>query len=360
MVSAGARAVKPRRTVRAEVQRRAIQGFAPHVPGQEGARVPDLLPLRVLGTGEALPERIVTTAEVAALCGLPADEAERRSGVRTRHWVTDDEDPLELGLLAARRALAAAGLDTVDVVLNASGTQLQAIPDGGALLAAGLGLDDVSAYSVGATCLSFLFALQEAGFLLATGRADTVLIVSTDCGSRGIDPGQPESALLFGDAAAAVVIGRAETPGQGLVTTHFRTRPSGVRHAELRGFGSRIRIEEAPDRLADFRFDMQGKALLVDALRHFPAFLEEVRPGLSSGLPGIDRVVPHQTSAAGLEGMARLWGRDRMTITLGEVGNTIGSAIPLALHRSRVQPGESVLLVGTGAGTHYGAVVLQA
>ena len=322
----------------------------------------DVLPIRVLGTGEALPARIVSTAEVAELCGVSEEEAVRRSGVLTRHWLADDEDPLELGLLAARRALDAAGIDAddVDVVLNASGTQLQAIPDGGALIAAGLGLVDVSAYSLHATCLSFLFALQEAGFLLATGRAERVLIVSTEGGSRGIDPAQPESALLFGDAAAAVVVGRASREGQGIVVSRFETRPSGVRHAEIRGFGSRIRIEEAADRLSDFRFDMHGGALLVDALRHFPGFLERVRPGLGSSLPGIDRVVPHQTSKAGIEGMARLWGRERMVVTLPEVGNTIGSALPLALHRARVQEGESVLLVGTGAGTHYGAVVLQA
>lgn len=322
----------------------------------------DVLSIRVLGTGEALPARVVTTAEVAALCGVDPQEAARRSGVLTRHWLADDEDPLELGLVAARRALDAAGIDAgdVDVVLNASGTQMQAIPDGGALIAAGLGLDDVSAYSLHATCLSFLFALQEAGFLLATRRAERVLIVSTEGGSRGIDLAQPESALLFGDAAAAVVVGRAERPGQGIVSSRFETRTSGVRHAEIRGFGSRIRIEEAAGRLSDFRFDMHGGALLVDALRHFPRFLERVRPGLGGGLPGIDRVVPHQTSKAGLDGMARLWGRERMVVTLPEVGNTIGSAIPLALHRARVQEGESVLLVGTGAGTHYGAVVLQA
>ncbi|SMH48312.1 3-oxoacyl-[acyl-carrier-protein] synthase-3 [Rathayibacter oskolensis] len=321
----------------------------------------DVLPLRILGTGEALPQRIVPTAEVAALCGVPEEEAVRRSGVLTRRWLADDEDPLELGLTAARQALAAAGIDAadVDVVLNASGTQLQAIPDGGALIAAGLGLEDVSAYSMHATCLSFLFALQEAGFLLATGRARHVLIVSTEGGSRGIDFGQPESALLFGDAAAAIVVGPADASGQGIVTSAFKTQTTGVKHAEIRGFGSRIRIEQAQDRLSDFKFDMHGGQLLVDALRNFPRFLEGVRPGLSKGLPGVDRVVPHQTSKAGIEGMARLWGRENMVITLPEVGNTIGSAIPLALHRAKVQEGESVLLVGTGAGTHYGAVILQ-
>ncbi|MCJ1673900.1 MULTISPECIES: 3-oxoacyl-[acyl-carrier-protein] synthase III C-terminal domain-containing protein [unclassified Rathayibacter] len=321
----------------------------------------DVLPIRILGTGEALPARIVPTSEVAALCGISTEEAIRRTGVETRHWLADDEDPLELGLLAARRALAAAGIEAedVDVVLNASGTSLQAIPDGGALIAAGLGLADVFAYSLHATCLSFLFALQEAGFLIGSGRAERVLIVSTEGGSRGIDFAQAESAILFGDAAAAVVIGRAETPGQGIVTSRFKTQVSGVRHAEIRGFGSRIRIEEAPERVADFKFDMHGGQLLVDALRNFPRFLETVRPGLSKGTPGIDRVIPHQTSKAGMEGMARLWGRHTMTITLPEVGNTIGSAIPLALHRAKPQPGEQLLLVGTGAGTHYGAVILQ-
>ncbi|WP_211315538.1 3-oxoacyl-ACP synthase III family protein [Rathayibacter caricis] len=249
--------------------------------------------------------------------------------------------------------------EDVDVVLNASGTQLQAIPDGGALLAAGLGLTDVFAYSLHATCLSFLFALQEAGFLIASGRAQHVLIVATEGGSRGIDFTQAESAILFGDAAAAVVVGPALLDGQGVVASSFKTQTSGVRHAEIRGMGSRIRVEEAAERLSDFKFDMKGGQLLVDALRHFPRFLEGVRPGLSKGTPGIDRIVPHQTSKAGMEGMARLWGREKMIVTLGEVGNTIGSAIPLALHRARIQEGESVLLVGTGAGTHYGAVILQ-
>lgn len=321
----------------------------------------EVLPIRVLGSGEALPKRIVTTAEVAELCGIPTEEAIRRTGVLTRHWLSDDEDPLDYGLLAARRALEAAQMDAqdIDVVLNASGTAMQAIPDGGALLAAGLGLTDVFSYSLHATCLSFLFALQEAGFLIASGRAERVLIVATEGGSRGIDFTQAESAILFGDAAAAVVVGRADREGQGIVTSAFKTQTSGVRHAEIRGMGSRIRVEQAQERLNDFKFDMKGGQLLVDALRNFPKFLEGVRPGLSSGTPGIDRIVPHQTSKAGMEGMARLWGRQKMTITLGEVGNTIGSAIPLALHRAGIQEGESVLLVGTGAGTHYGAVIMQ-
>lgn len=319
------------------------------------------LPLQILGTGEALPERAVSTEEVAALCGLPADEAIKRTGVRRRHWLCEGEDPLEMGLLASRRALDDADLtvEDLDCVINASGTPLQAIPDGGAIMAAALGLGSGFSYSVHATCISFLFALHDAAMLLSTGRARRILIVSTECGSRGLNYAQPESALLIGDAAAAVVVGLPEEPGPGVVDARFRININGVGDAAIRGFGTRTSLADAEERPEDFMFDMRGLRLLADAIRHFPAFLEDVRPGLSSGTPGIDTVIPHQTSRAGMEAMAGYWGEEKLVVTLGEVGNTIASGIPLALHRRRPAPGQTALLVGTGAGTLYGAVILQ-
>lgn len=183
--------------------------------------------------------------------------------------------------------------------------------------------------------------------------------MSTEAGSRGLHFEQPESALLIGDAAAAVVVGPAERDGQGIVAASFQTHPSGVRDAEIRGFGTRIPIEQASERARDFKFDMQGLNLIGDALRIVPQFLETIRPGLGSGSEGIDRIIPHQTSRAGVELMARIWGRKKIELTLPEVGNCISASLPLTLHRARVQEGETVLLVGTGAGTLYGGLIVQ-
>lgn len=318
------------------------------------------LPVRVLGSAEELPRRIVTTAEVAALCDVPADTAEQRSGVRTRHWLGEDEDPLMQGVAAARGAIADAGLspDDIDLVLNASGTPMQAIPDGGALIAAELGLTRSFAFSVHATCISFLVALQQAGFLLAAGTAEHILIVSTEGGSRGINLHQPDSALLIGDAAVAFIVGRSDD-GKGIVASQFRTDPSGIRYAEIRGFGSRIHPTRVTDRPTDFQFDMNGPALLRGALGQMPPFFESLRPGLSRGLPGIDRVVPHQTSAAGMKLLERFWDPAHITLTLPVVGNTVAASIPLALHRTPVEPGETILLFGTGSGTHYGGLIVE-
>ncbi len=320
-----------------------------------------ILGIRVLGSAEVLPDRVVPTAEVAALCGVPADEAIKRTGVTTRHWLREDEDPLSQGVVAAQKAIDAAGLEAsdIDLVLNASGTPIQAIPDGGGLIAAELGLRGKFAYSVHATCISFLVAFQQAAFHLQFGRAEHILIVSAEAGSRGLNFNQPESAILIGDAAAAVVVGKPVNDDQGIVASGFSTDTHGVHDAEIRGYGSRLPIEKADGRLEDFKFDMRGIRLLRGGLSWFPQFLESVRPGLSTSAEGLDRIIPHQTSKAGMELMSRFWGWEKMVVTLGEVGNTIAASIPLALHRAAIQQGETVLLVGTGAGTHYGALIVQ-
>ncbi len=318
----------------------------------------DTLGVRVLGTAEVLPARVVTTAEVAALCGVDAHLAVERTGVHTRRWLSPDEDPLDLGVTAALAALEDAGLtvDDVDVVLGASATPLQGMPDGGALVAAGLRLRDGVAYSLQGSCISFLFALREAGFLIDSGRAQHVLVVSTEAGSRLLDPAQPESALLIGDAAAAVVLGPAIEAGQGIVTSAFRTRASGASDAEIRGLGTRG--AGSPPR--DGRLDLRGRRLIGGALTDLPPFLESLRPGLTQGADGIDRILPLPASRACLEMFARFWGRDRTVDTLGELGNTMAASLPVALHRAEIKPEETLLLVGSGAGCHHGAMILRA
>lgn len=320
------------------------------------------LGVRVLGSAETLPERVVTTAEVAALCGIATDEAVHRTGVKTRHWLSEAEDPLLQGVSAAQKALEAAGLKVSDInlMLSASGTPMQAISDGCALIAAELRMRGKFAFSVHAMYISFLVAFQQAAYYLDPGRAERILIVSTEAGSRGLmSVNQPENAILIGDGAAAAVVGQPVDEEQGIVVSRFSTDTNGIHDAEIRGFGSRQRVDNAADHLDDFTFDMQGLKLLRGAISWFPPFPESIRPGQSTSAEGIDRVIPHQTSKAGMEMLARFWGWEKLVVTLGEVGNTIAASIPQPLHRAQVRPVESSLLVGIGSGTHYGALIVQ-
>lgn len=329
------------------------------------------LPFRILSTAQALPQRVVTTAEVAALCGVPEGLAEARSGVRERRWLSEGETALGLGAQAARQALAAARLDIgeVDVLLNASGSQLQPIPDGAALLAreltaSGMGASRLAAYSLHGTCLSFLLALQHAALLIGSGQARHVLIVSSESGSLGLNFTEAESSLLIGDGAAAVLLGPAEHEAQGLHAARFETYPEGAGHTQIRGGGSLLN-DRSPGgiRREDYLFEMQGLSILKLASRVVPGFLERLRPGLSAGLPGIDRVIAHQASAAGLALMRRYgWPGDRIEVTLPTLGNVIAASLPLTLHQAlssgRARPGDRLLLVGTGAGFTAGGLIV--
>ncbi|MFB9992942.1 3-oxoacyl-ACP synthase III family protein [Deinococcus oregonensis] len=331
---------------------------------------PSVLPVRILGTGRALPSRVVPTAEVAALCdpsgGLTAEAAEARTGVRERRWLSGTETALTLGAQAALNALSAANveLQEIDVLLNASGSQAQPIPDGGALLARELGLSGRAAYSLHGTCLSFLLALQHASLLIASGQAARVLIVSTEGGSVGLNLTQPESALLIGDGAAAVLLGPAVRSGQGLHAARIETYPEGAEHTRIRAGGSLLNARSPGIQDQDYLFDMQGLGILKLASRVVPAFLERLRPGLSTGLPGISRVIPHQASKVGLDLLRRYnWPEDRVEVTLPTLGNVIAASLPLTLHQAltagRAGEGDTVLMVGTGAGLTAGGLILE-
>jgi 3-oxoacyl-[acyl-carrier-protein] synthase-3 len=107
---------------------------------------------------------------------------------------------------------------------------------------------------------------------------------------------------------------------------------------------------------------MNGPQLLKLTRRYSPAFLERLQPGLSTGLGDIKLVVPHQASLLGLRMLRHFgWPEAQVMVVLGRLGNCIAASIPLALYQAvaegRVQRGDKVLLVGSGAGLSLGGVI---
>ena len=321
--------------------------------------------VQIAGTGSYLPPRVVPSAEVEAWCGVPAGWAEAHAGVRERRRA-EGETATDMAVRASRDALRAAGLGAgdLDLVISASGTPDQPIPDGGVLLHRGLGLSGVPAFAVHATCLGFLAALQVAVPLVAAGAYRRVLVSCAEVTSGGLNPAEPESAVLMGDGAAAVVL--APTPPgstSAVEAIRFETYSEGADLTAIRGGGSRLHPNTVPHRDADFQFTMDGRGVLRLTLARVGPFLDALQPGLSRGLPGIDRVVPHQASRAGSRLMEAFgWPAERVEQTLGWTGNVVAASIPIALHTAieagRIVRGDRVLLTGTGAGLTLGGVVL--
>lgn len=320
-----------------------------------------LLPVRITGTGKGLPRRCVSTEEVARLCGVDPQEALQRTGVVQRYWVSAGETALDLGAAAAVEALRSAGseIDDVDLIINASGTPVQPLPDGASLLAGRLGLVGANAFSVHTTCLSFLTGLVQASVMISAGLARRALVVSMEVGSIALNYNQPESALLIGDGAAAVVVEPAEHPGQGIVSTRFECHPDGGEFAQIRGGGSAIPYGSTDDENV-FMFDMKGLPVVLYCVRRMPGFLERLRPGLSKKSRDLDYVVTHQPSKVGMLVFSRFIDEDLLQGSLDRYGNVIAASIPLTLADTGIKEGATIGLLGAGAGVSLGGVLLQA
>jgi len=326
------------------------------------------LPLKILGVGRYLPKRVVTSAEVERLCGIKPGWIERHTGVKERRWVGPGETNSTMGAAAAREAIADSGLQLsdIDLILCASGTPEQTIPDNSALIQRelGLGQSGVSCMSVHITCLSFLLALDLASNLLATGRYRNILIVSSDIASVALNFRDPESSALFGDVAAACVVTRTP-PGEKseVKVARFETYSVGAHLTEIRGGGSRLHPTNPETKPEDNLFSMAGPKVYRLARQHQDEFLERLRPGLSHSPGSIRLVLPHQASLLALRALRRNGiDDDQVVITLDRFGNCVASSLPLTLYEAvktgRLQRGDETLIAGTGAGLTLGGMII--
>lgn len=325
------------------------------------------LPLKIAGVGRYLPKRIVPSSEVEDLCGLKKGWIEKRTGVKERRWV-NGETSSYMAASAAEEALEDAGLrlSDIDLILNASGTPQQVIPDMAALIQRemGMGSSGISCITIHTTCLSFLVALDTASTLLSCGRYNKILIVSADIASCALNFKEPESASLFGDGAgAAVVVRTPEGEASCVNAARLETYGDGAHLTEIRGGGSKRPPNDERTTVEDNMFHMEGPEVYRMARKHADTFLEALRPGLSKGLGEIKLVIPHQASILALKSLRRNNMPDeKVMVTLDKFGNCVASSLPMTLYEAvrdgRMDRGDEVLLAGTGAGLSLGGLIL--
>lgn len=327
-----------------------------------------MLPVKIAGLGWYLPERRVTNDELAAQWGIKPEWIERASGVRERRYVTH-ETSAGMGAAAARQALSDAqlALDDIDLIIGASTGPQQTIPCTAAFVQRELGAPEgkSACFDLNATCLSFLFALQIAAHLVAIGTYRTALIYSSEINSPSLNVHEPESAVLFGDAAAAAIITRAG-PHEESAIWHaaFATYSSGADATAILGGGTLHHPNDPTTTPEMHLFHMDGRAIFRQATVLVDSFLDGFFETLRWNRQEIGVVIPHQASRHAIEQLTHRYGfrDDQVVWALAERGNCVGASIPLTLAEAvkaqRVRRGQRVLLVGTGAGLTLGALAL--
>ena len=318
---------------------------------------------QVVKTGSYAPPHIQTAADISPLIGRSEDWILSRTGVAERHI---SDEPMHK--LAAHAIRDAVGDEKPDLLINASLTPIQLIPDSSVFIQKAMGWQDegIPSFSVHATCMSFMIGLHTAGAFLTSGAYERILVVSAEQGSVCRDFNHPESASLIGDGAAAALVTRTpDGEGSELLGWGQITRPDGSDLAELRGCGTRKHPNDPDTSPEDNLFRMRGPRIYKMAVERAQELATKLVEDAGLDWDEIDLCVPHQASGPGLMAHSRFLPLpdEKVVNIVGQYGNCIAASIPMALDHAvkqgRLTRGKTVLLLGTGAGLHVAGMLLR-
>ena len=320
--------------------------------------------IQIIGFGKYLPQNKLGNAFFATHFQETEETIFSKTGVRARHKadLQAGETTEKMGAIAIGRACERAGIrpEELDLIINVSAVPSQAIPDTSMLIQKelGLGSSGISCFSLHATCLGFLRGIEVLTGLFRLPQYKNAVIVSAELSSIGLNPTDIHTYPLFGDGAVAFVFTKNQS--RSLPRMAFQGFGDYSSSATVKGGGSSISPKIASTE--DYLFEMRGSQLLKYSLRHATRFLCEIFPeGLEK--TEIDWVIPHQPSGIGLRAMARFFPPEKMITTLEEYGNCISASLPLSLLKGielgKIQKGDQLLLIGTGAGLSLGAILLR-
>jgi len=325
--------------------------------------------ISIIGSGMAVPGREVGSEELDRQLGLAPGSSFRQTGV-ARRFLSTTETAAQLAARACEAALRDAGLrwQDIDCLVATSATMDQALPYNAALIHAELGLTEqrTATFDIGASCLSFLTGLDVMSYMVEAGRYRNVMLVSTDIATFGLDWSRLRECGIFGDGSAAVVIRKA-LPGEssGVHSAGIVTLSAGVEHCRIPAGGSRYhprRIDGPIDPLSVFQMD--GKSVFRLVAEELPQFAARLLDQAHTSMDRLAAVVPHQASQLALDHLSKRLKipRGKLVDIFAQYGNQVSASLPTALHlalsEGRVQRGEQLMLIGTGAGLTMGGMVL--
>ncbi|MFP5326943.1 MAG: 3-oxoacyl-ACP synthase III family protein [Acidimicrobiia bacterium] len=322
------------------------------------------IPLAVLGRGVSLPEARLTNADLEARFDTSDEWIRERTGIIERRIAGPDESTATLAIGAADKALANAGLAPSDISLCivATVTPEQPVPATAAFVQESLGLR-CGAFDLGAACAGFVYSLVTGATMMDAGRLGPVLIIGAETTSRWVRPDDRNTAVLFGDGAAATVIAPSDS-GE-ILAFDLGCDGSAIPFLEIRAGGSRLPTTHETVDAGEHWLHMDGREVFKRAVR---AVSDSIRTTLEQADVAPEEVslfVPHQANARIIDALLPRVGLDpeRTVVNVDRFGNTSAASVPIALcealDQGRVNDGDLVLLTGFGAGMAWATTLVR-
>ncbi len=318
--------------------------------------------MKILGTGSALPKKVVTNDDLAQVMDTSDEWIKSRTGIEKRH-IAVEETTTSMAVEAAKKAIEAAKISVLDIdlIICATVSSDYIFPTLACEVQAAVGAKRATAFDIGAGCSGFLFALATADAYFRTGRFHNALIMGAETLSKMMDWGDRSTCVLFGDGAGAAVVSAEEnqllsmvqgSDGESGMALKCDNRPVNNLYRQL---GAQTYSYT----------EMNGSEVYKFAVRTVPAAISEALEQAKVPADDVKLYLLHQANRRIIEAVAKRLGQslDKFPMNLQECGNISAASVPILLDKvckdGMLQAGDKVVLAGFGAGLTWGACVLE-
>jgi len=323
---------------------------------------------RIIGTGCALPDKVLTNADLTKMVDTSDEWIQSRTGIKERRILEEGRNNSDLATLAAQRACESAGItpDQVDCIIVGTVSGDMPFPATATIVQHKLGARYGSAaFDVSAACAGFIHGLSIADGFIARGTFKNIVVIGVEVLSRIIDWQDRNTCVLFGDGAGAVVVTADSSGESGILSSHIFADGSQSETLCTPAGGTRTPI--TPEILAarsQFVY-MNGREVYRHAVKNIAAACVHALEHNGLTADKIDCVVAHQANLRIIDGVAERVGLplDRFHLNLERYGNTSSASVPIALDEAvrsgRIKPGALVMMCAFGGGFAWGSALVR-
>ena len=303
----------------------------------------------ILGIGSALPEKILTNQDLEKIVDTNDEWIRTRTGIEERRIADDETDTSDLAYEAAVKALENAQIsaEEIGLILVATVTPDHPFPTVSCILQERLGAKNAAAMDVSAACAGFMYGMITAKQFIESDSYKYVLVVGAEKLSKITDWTDRNTAVLFGDGAGAVVMGRV-SEGRGILSFELGADGTGAKHL-----------------YQDEYIIMNGREVFKFAVRQMAESSVHVIEKAGLKKEDVDYLIPHQANIRIMEASRQRLElpEEKMSKTIKKYGNTSSSSIPIAMaeewESGKIKDDDVIVMVGFGGGLTWGAICMR-
>ena len=328
---------------------------------------------RIKGSGHCVPDRVISNEMLSQWMNTSDAWIQERTGIRERRWFEAGKDTVAgLAAGACRNALEMAGVskEEVDFIVFATITPDYYFPGSGVLLQRELGLGPVPALDIRNQCSGFVYALSIADQYIRNGVYRNILVVGAEIQSSALDISDEGRAMavIFGDGAGAVLLGRSEEKDRGVLDSILYSDGNFAEELILKDPGSSRPLRKLEDlalQAAEARPFMNGNQVFRHAVQRFPEVTLEILQKNGYTKEDLDLLIPHQANLRITRYIQEQLGLpdEKIVSNIERYGNTTAASIPIALSEAnlagRLKDGDLVCLTAFGSGFTWGANLMR-